>query len=107
MKDLLSTAGCDRCLRTARFRFVRGGGALRCWRHAFAFGQLVRTAFFTALVVGSVLTLINQGDLLLRGEFRGAMAWKIPLTYCVPYSVVTFSGLRLAWIGGIRPGPTP
>ncbi len=96
---------CDRCDRPARFHFARGGGALRCWRHAFTFRQLVRTAFFTALVVGTILTLINQGDLLARGDFRGAMAWKIPLTYCVPYSVVTWSGLRLAWIGSVSPTP--
>ena len=96
---------CDVCDRAARFRFARGGGALRCWRHAVTFRQLVRTAFFTALVVGTLLTLINQGDMLLQGEFRSAMAWKIPLTYCVPYSVVTWSGLRLAWIGKVSPTP--
>jgi hypothetical protein len=48
-------------------------------------------AFLTALVVGSVLTMINQGDLLLAGEWPPA--WKIMLTYCVPYCVTTWGAI--------------
>jgi len=42
-----------------------------------------------ALFVGTVLTAINQGNLLLDGEFPAALYWKIPLTYCVPFLVAT------------------
>jgi hypothetical protein len=42
-----------------------------------------------ALLVGSVLTAINQGNLLLDGEFPASLYWKIPLTYCVPFLVAT------------------
>ena len=39
-----------------------------------------------ALVVGTLLTAINHGDVLLRGELPAAL-WKIPLTYLVPFLV--------------------
>jgi hypothetical protein len=46
----------------------------------------------TCLIVGAILTAINQGDRLLRGEFGAAMGWKIGLTFLVPFVVATFSG---------------
>lgn len=81
----------------ARFRFLRGGAAEeKCLRHALTHRPLVRTAAVTALVVGTVLTAINQGNLLAQGAFSAALAWKIPLTYCVPYCVATWSALRIS-----------
>jgi hypothetical protein len=41
-----------------------------------------------ALLVGTILNLINQGDALLSGH--GLVAWKIALTYCVPFLVASF-----------------
>ncbi len=50
-----------------------------------------RTALIAALMVGSVLNLINQGD-VLWGE--AALNWpKMLLTYCVPYCVATFGAV--------------
>ena len=46
----------------------------------------------TCLVVGALLTAINQGDRLIRGEFDATMAWQIGLTFLVPFVVATFSG---------------
>jgi hypothetical protein len=44
-------------------------------------------AFLVALIVGTALNLINQGDALLHGA---ALNWaKIVLTYLVPYAVST------------------
>ena len=81
----------------ARFRFVRRGEAeSKCLRHALTHRPLVRTAVTTAAVVGTVLTVINQGNVLLSGTFPAALAWKIPLTYCVPYCVATWSALRIS-----------
>jgi hypothetical protein len=81
----------------ARFRFNSPAGPQeRCLRHAILYPQLVRTALATALVVGTILTAINQGTVLADGHFPGALAWKVPLTYCVPYCVATFSAVRLA-----------
>jgi hypothetical protein len=47
-----------------------------------------KKAFFTALIVGSILTAINHGDLLLEGSYPSPI--KIALTYCVPYVVTTW-----------------
>jgi hypothetical protein len=55
-------------------------------------------ALITALVVGSVLTLINHGDQLFAGDFPPA--WKVLLTYITPYCVTTwgaFTGKRAQW----------
>jgi len=80
------------------FRFERPGGAqsCRCFRHALVDRHVVRTALSVATVVGTILTLINQGDRLLHGGFAAEMLWKVPLTYSVPYLVVTYSALRTA-----------
>jgi hypothetical protein len=57
-----------------------------------AFGDgTARKAFLTALVVGTVLTTINQGDLILAGEWPPA--WKVLLTYCVPFCVTTWGAI--------------
>ncbi len=84
--------------KRGRFLFARGGERQACcFRHAVTFRPVVKTAALTSVVVGTILTLINQGDLLVAGDFTGAMAWKIPLTYSVPYMVATWSALRIAW----------
>ena len=49
----------------------------------------VRRALKVAAIVGTILIAINQGDALLAGEIPPL--WKILLTYCVPYSVSTYS----------------
>lgn len=50
---------------------------------------LVRRSFVIALIVGTILTAINQGNIILRGDFADSLYWKIPLTYAVPYCVAT------------------
>jgi len=49
----------------------------------------VSRALKVAVVVGSILVFINQGDLILQGKLPPI--WKLLLTYCVPYSVSTYS----------------
>jgi hypothetical protein len=44
-------------------------------------------------IVGTILTAINQGDLILAGALSAENAWKIPLTYLVPYCVSTYAGV--------------
>lgn len=46
-----------------------------------------------SVVVGSLLTLLNQGDYLLSGNLPPALWWKIPLTYVVPFLVATYGAL--------------
>ncbi|MHA1538055.1 MAG: nitrate/nitrite transporter NrtS [Alphaproteobacteria bacterium] len=48
---------------------------------------VVRRALMVALVVGTALTLINQGDRLIAGLAPGWI--KMALTYLVPYCVST------------------
>lgn len=54
-------------------------------------GGTPRKAAITALVVGSILTLINHGDLILSGQPPPLL--KVLLTYCVPYCVTTWGAL--------------
>ncbi len=55
-----------------------------------------------ALVVGCVLTAINQGDLILSGHFVPELLWKIPLTFLVPYAVSTYSTLGAVRVRPVR-----
>lgn len=81
----------------ARYRFQgESVPEFKCHAHAWRHPPLVRTAVKTSLVVGTILVTINQGNLLFAGEFGGALAWKIPLTYAVPYCVATWSALRIS-----------
>lgn len=61
----------------------------RCLRCALTYGPLVRRSLIVALIVGTILTAINQGNIILRGDFPPSLYWKIPLTYMVPYCVAT------------------
>jgi hypothetical protein len=50
-----------------------------------------RRSLYVALIVGTVLNLINQGDTLLGAA---NINWlKIALTYCVPYAVCTYGAV--------------
>jgi hypothetical protein len=52
-----------------------------------------RRSLFAAMVVGTVLNLINQGDALFGGL---PVNWfKIILTYCVPYAVSTYGAVSV------------
>jgi hypothetical protein len=64
----------------------------RSWISAASDRTILRRSVVTCLIVGAILTVINQGDRLLRGEFDAAMAWKIGLTFFVPFVVATISG---------------
>jgi hypothetical protein len=54
---------------------------------------MLRRSALIALVVGTILTAINQGDLLLAGHWAPALAWKLPMTYAVPFIVATLGAL--------------
>ena len=53
-------------------------------------GALARS-LLTSLVVGTILTAINQGDLVLAGEAPNPI--KIGLNYLVPYLVATYGAV--------------
>jgi hypothetical protein len=64
------------------------------WRLAFFYAVsegVPRRSLGVALVVGTVLNLINQGDTLISGQ-RPDLA-KLALTYIVPYVVSTYGAV--------------
>ena len=60
------------------------------WNMAMCDGT-PRKAFITALIVGTILTAINHGDLLVAGT--APPLTKVALTYCVPYCVTTWGAI--------------
>jgi hypothetical protein len=82
--------------RTA-FTFRESGAEIvRCLRCALIYMQMVRRSVLAALVVGSVLTMLNQGDVLVSGSWPDALYWKLPLTYATPVVVATWGALTNA-----------
>ncbi len=62
------------------------------WLQCALRGETVITAVKLALVVGSLLVLINQGGAVFGG---GELNWlKVVLTYLVPYGVSTYTSVR-------------
>jgi len=45
-------------------------------------------------LIGTILVAINQGDLILSGQLDASAAWKISLTYLVPFCVSTYAGVE-------------
>ena len=103
--DAGQLATCDRCGRHSRkgwsFAFkkpVPEGGPeegviIKCSRCAIRHRPMVRRSLMVAVVVGTILTLLNQGDVLFSGSWNGALYWKVPITYCVPFVVATYGAL--------------
>ena|ERR1700674_2263151 len=60
---------------------------------ALYYAPMLRRSFLTALVVGTFLTAVNQGNILVHGDFPAALYWKVPLTYVVPFLVATWGAL--------------
>ena len=65
---------------------------LRFWPLATS-KPVVKRAARIALVVGTILAVINHGDRMLFGGFSFVALLKILLSYCVPYSVSTYSSV--------------
>ena len=88
---------CGRCVRrrgSYTFRPPGGiAGLTKCLRCALRHWPMLRRSLVASAVVGTALTALNQGDAILSGQLAGALAWKIPLTYCVPFLVATYGAL--------------
>ena len=98
-------ASCPSCRRALAGRatfFVREGRELllKCARCSLLSQALMRRSAAVALVVGTALVALNQGDAILAGTFPFESSWyKIPLTYAVPFCVATYGALA----NGYRP----
>ncbi len=55
-------------------------------------GGIILRGLKVAAVIGTLLTLINQGDLMLAGHWPPL--WKLLLTYAVPFGVSTYSAAQ-------------
>lgn len=70
---------------------------LHSWRAILAYileRDTILRSIRTALVVGSVLALINHGQQMLSGHF--SPEWVVPMliTYLVPFTVATYSQIQ-------------
>ncbi len=89
---------CIECGRVIKpgwaFTFRTSYGLVRkCLRDALRHGPMVKRSLIVCLVVGTILTLLNQGDVVLLGDWKTSFYWKIPLTYAVPFMVATTGAL--------------
>jgi len=89
------TCGVVGCRRTIRYRFVAHAAVAeaRCGLHGLIYWPVCRRAIGVALVVGTILMVINQADVLLSGHISSLVLAKNGLTYLVPFSVATYSAL--------------
>lgn len=72
----------------------------KCTRCALFDGPLVARSSRVAVLVGTILVALNQGDQLLQGTFPFETSWwKLPLTYLVPFCVATYGAIS----NGYRP----
>ena len=74
------------------------------WEYA-ATGGVPRRSLAAAVVVGTILNLINQGDALFAGR---PLDWtKLALTYIVPYCVTTYGAVSFRLALERRSGAAP
>lgn len=52
-------------------------------------GRTVRTAGPIALVVGTIVSLVNQGDVILTGHAGGITWLRVAVNYLVPFIVAS------------------
>lgn len=49
-----------------------------------------------AMIVGTILGIINHGDTLFSGSIDGVLLAKLAITYLVPFSVSTWASVQTA-----------
>ncbi|HEY3157547.1 MAG TPA: nitrate/nitrite transporter NrtS [Vicinamibacterales bacterium] len=63
------------------------------WMALATSASVVRRATIVALVVGTILVIINHGDAIARGDLSVGRLLRIALTMMVPYCVSTYSSV--------------
>lgn len=68
---------------------------LKSWLLCARQTDIVLCALKMATIVGTILMIINHGDVLWLGQLTGLDWIQIGLTYLVPYSVSTYSSVEI------------
>ena len=94
----MSATVCVNCSRTLRQGWTftlktPRGQADKCLNCSLRHWPMLRRSLLTALVVGTILIILNHGGKLFSGSWAPALYWKVPLTYCVPFLVTTWGAL--------------
>jgi hypothetical protein len=88
---------CDNCgaaLADSAYEVKAGSARLHiCFRCVLRYRPFIVRAVFIALFVGTFLTLVNQGGIIIDGDWPAALYWKVPLTYSVPFCVSAVSSI--------------
>jgi hypothetical protein len=66
---------------------------MKTWLNLCFSVPVVRRAAWSALIVGTILILINHGDAILHRQVDGVQALQMCLTVIVPYVVSTVSSV--------------
>lgn len=69
------------------------GAYMKEWLEIATQSGIVKRSLRIAIIVGTLLTLINHYDILFGEPVTMARVVKIMLTYCVPYCVSTFASV--------------
>ena len=107
-QDMRQNAMAEQCSRCGQifnhrpaYQFQTPRGLSRkCLRCALRDAPMLPRSGRIALIVGTILVAINHGDGLLAGHFPPAFAWKVPLTYAVPFIVATLGALGAGKVPG-------
>ncbi len=66
----------------------------KSWLATAMEASVLRRALKVAFLVGSILAVINHGDVVLAGTATAVVWIKIGLTFLVPYCVATFASVQ-------------
>jgi hypothetical protein len=67
---------------------------MRNWLQLALSLEIVGDAIKVAFIVGTILTAINQGDIIASGSITPSDLVKILLNYFVPYCVSTYAAVE-------------
>jgi hypothetical protein len=84
----------------APLRLKASSGGLRLFLSLAGDRPTIAGGLKVAVVVGTALNVINQGEPLLALRFDEVRWWKVGLTYLVPFCVSVFSAARIRMIHG-------
>ena len=74
----------------------------RSWLRLALTPSVIRRGLAYAVIVGTILIMINHGDAILRGEVSAGRVWRMGLTVLVPYVVSTLSSVGAMRRAGVK-----